>query len=441
MTLASTFVAGAMTPAGAAHARTRPTVRPSGRDRTGPTTQCPWLAAAIGAGQTPAQLAETVLRRMTVPEKLGELVLVDTGEYENLDAGVPRLCIPPLTLQDGPQGLAFGAEHVTQLPAPLGLAATFDTSLARAYGEVQGTEAIGQGVDVVQGPNLNIDRVPQSGRTYEGFGEDPTLVSAMGVADIQGIQSTGALAMAKHFAVYDQETDRGELDDLVSSRALHELYLAPFRAAVTEGHVAAVMCAYPRLNGTFQCQDGTLLDELAQWGFTGFVRSDLGSVHDPPAAIAAGTDLIKPAAVDRLATLVGQSGMPLSALDTAVARVLTTMFAHGLIGRPATGSPDSVVDPPAHAALALGVAERSAVLLKNAGVLPLQPSHLKSIAVIGAAASPAPVTTGYGSSKVLAPFVSTPLAAIRRRAGTGTAVTFADGGSTTKPLPPCPASS
>ncbi len=110
----------------------------------------------------------------------------------------------------------------------------------------------------------------------------------MGVADAEGIQSTGTLAMAKHFAVYNQETDRGVLDDQVPTRALEELYLPPFEAAVTQAHVSAAMCAYPQLNGTYQCQDPALLAQLGRWGFTGFIRSDLGSVHDPVAALAAG---------------------------------------------------------------------------------------------------------------------------------------------------------
>lgn len=417
--------------AGAAPADTTPT--PAGIAR------CPWLEAAIDRGETPAQLARDVLSRMTTTEKLGEIVLVSSGDYENVNAGVARLCIPPLALQDGPQGVGFGVEHVTQLPAPLGIAATFDTSLARLYGEVLGSEALGQGFDAIQGPTLNIDRVPQSGRTYEGFGEDPTLVSAMGVADIEGIQSTGAMAMAKHFAVYNQETDRGELNDLVDQRALEELYLPPFRAAVSQAHVSTVMCAYPQLNGTYQCQDGSLLGLLQQWGFTGFVRSDLGSVHDPLAALAAGTDLIKPASVDQLAPLVGQPGLPVSTIDAAVTRVLTTMFAHGVVTRSDGGSPDSVVDSPAHTAFAQTAAERAAVLLKNTrAVLPLDTARVHSIAVIGADASSAVVTTGHGSSRVLAPFVSTPLSAIRRRAGSGTTVTWAPGGSTTDLLPPVP---
>ena len=265
------------------------------------------------------------------------------------------------------------------------------------------------------------------------------LVSAMGVADIEGIQSTGTLAMAKHFAVYGQETDRGGLDDVVSTRALEEIYLPPFKAAVTQAHVSSVMCAYPQLNGTYQCQDPQLLDMLDQWGFAGFVRSDLGSVHDPVAALTSGTDLLKPGSIHQLATLLHQRALPQSAVDSAATQVLTQMFAHGLVGRVGVGSPGALVDSESHTDFALLAAERSAVLLKDSGsVLPLDPSRNRSVAVIGADASTAPVTTGFGSSKVTAPFVSTPLDAIRRRAGGGVAVSYTDGGSTTGALAPVP---
>ena len=220
---------------------------------------------------------------MTLAEKLGELVLSSSGSYENVNSGVARVCVPSLTLQDGPVGLAFGDTGVTQLPAPPGIAATFDTALARRYGQVEGSEARGQGIDVVQGPNLNIDRVPESGRAFEGYGEDPFLVSTMGVADIEGIQSQGVLADAKHLVAYSQETNRAALDARVSSPALNEIYLAPFKAAVVQAHVASIMCAYPELKGTFQCEDPALAQILKQWGFSGFVRSDLGAVHDPEA--------------------------------------------------------------------------------------------------------------------------------------------------------------
>ncbi len=404
-------------------------------------SQCPWLLGAMRRGDTPSQVASLVLARMTLSEKVGEIVLTAIGPYENVDEGVPRLCIPSLALQDGPDGVAAGARNVTQLPAPLGVAATFDPSLAHAYGQVEGSEARGQGFDVLQGPTLNVLRVPEDGRAYEGYGEDPLLVSELGVANIQGIQSEGVMAQAKHFASYSQETDRGALDDVVSAQALNEIYLPPFKAAVTQGGVASVMCAYPRLNGTFQCQDGSLLSVLGQWGFTGFVRSDLGAVHDPAAAVAAGTDLIKPASPERLVQLVRSGKLPTTAVDTAVHTVLTQMFATGVIGRAPEGVPDTPVDTASDTTFALEAAERSAVLLKNSGsVLPLGAGPLSSLAVIGADADTATVTTGLGSSQVVAPFVSRPLDAIQDRAGRNVAVTYSDGGSTTRPLPPIPTS-
>jgi len=404
-----------------------------------PLTSCPWLASAVARHETPSALAALVESRMTLAEKLGELALSAAGAYENVNRGVARLCIPSLTLQDGPAGLAFGDTGVTQLPAPLGIAATFDPSVARQYGQVEGEEARGQGIDVVQGPNLNIDRVPESGRAFEGYGEDPLLVSAMGVADIGGIQSQGVLADAKHLVTYSQETNRGALDTQVSSRALNEIYLAPFKAAVTQAHVASIMCAYPRLNGTFQCEDPGLAQVLQAWGFSGFVRSDLGAVHDPAAALSAGTDLLKPTSVADLTAAVSWGSVPVATIDADVERMLAQMFAYGLVGQTSTGVPGTPVDTTAHAAFALSAAERSAVLLQNrSNLLPIDSAHIRSVAVIGADASTAPVTAGFGSSHVVAPFTSAPLAAIQGRLGANVAVQYADGGSTTRPLPGIP---
>ncbi len=377
---------------------------------------------------------------MTLGEKLDEIVLRYSGSYENVNTGVPRLCIPSLALQDGPSGLAFGDRGVTQLPAPIGVAASFATGLASEYGQVLGEEAAGQGIDVVQGPDLNIERVPESGRGFDGFGEDPLLVSGMGNAEIEGVQSQKVMADAKHLAVYSQETNRGALDNTVTARSLQEIYLRPFESAVADAGVASLMCAYPLLNGVFQCEDSSLLQNLRQWGFAGFVRSDNGAVHDPASALEAGTDLLKPASIEQLTAQVSNGSLPVSAVDTAVERVLTQMFAYGLVGRQTGGVPGTKVDSPEHAAVALKAAERSVVLLRNRqGSLPLDPSSVRSVAVIGAAASDAPVPAGFGSSHVIAPFVSTPLSAIKDGLGRAASVSYADGGSTTAALPVIPA--
>ena len=406
-----------------------------------PVADCPWLAQAMAAGDPPATLAAMVISRMTLDEKLGELILTTSGDYENVNHGVARLCIPSLTLSDGPWGLAYGDTGVTQLPVPLAVGATFDPSVALQYGDLIGSEAAGQGIDVSQGPNLNLDVVPTSGRADESYGEDPLLTTVLGSADIEGLQARGVMADAKHLAVYTQETNRGALDEQVPDRALQELYLPPFKAAVTGAHVASLMCAYPRLDGTFQCQDPALGLVLDDWGFAGFVRSDLGAVHDEPVAMGSDVQLLKPGASDVLTDALATGKLTMDSIDDDLARVLTQMFAFGVIGRPATGTPGTPVDSVAHTEFALTTAERSAVLLKNtSNVLPLSGSRGTSVAVIGADASTRPMTQGFGSSHVVPPFTSTPLDGLTAALAGKSTVAYADGGSTTRHLPSIPTS-
>jgi beta-glucosidase len=199
------------------------------------------------------------------------------------------------------------------------------------------------------------------------------------------------------------------------------------------------MCAYPRLDGTFQCEDPALGLTLEEWGFAGFVRSDLGAVHDEPGALASGVELLKPGAADELETALADQRLSLATVDGDVDRVLTEMFAFGVVGRPATGTPGTPADPPRHAQFALTTAEQAAVLLKNAsGLLPLSARHVGSVAVIGADASTHPVTEGFGSSHVVAPFTSTPLAGLTAALAGKAKVGYAEGGSTTQHLPTVP---
>ncbi|HVC25022.1 MAG TPA: glycoside hydrolase family 3 C-terminal domain-containing protein [Acidimicrobiales bacterium] len=397
--------------------------------------RCVWIAQARTHALSPRRLANEVLARMTLAEKAGLAVLRASGGYENLTSAVPRLCLPSLTLQDGPNGVAYGATGVTQLPSSLGVAASFDPSLARAYGEVEGAEARGKGIDVVQGPNLNLMRVPTSGRGFEGYGEDPYLASVMGVADIRGIQSEGVLADAKHFTAYNQETARLILREDVARRPLEELYLAPFRAAVRTGHVASIMCSYGALNGANDCSDPSLYATLRSWGFTGFVRSDLAAVFNPVTAFRAGIDLVKPMRASTLAALVRRGRISVADLDRAVRSTLTAMFRFGLVAHPRAPTISKDVATPAHARLALRAAEESMVLLKDQGVtLPLRLGG--SLAVIGPAAAVRPVTAGSGSAYVVPPFVVTPLAAIEGRVRRGVHVLYAAGMPPDRVLPP-----
>ena len=380
---------------------------------------------------------------MTLAEKVGFVQLVRRGRIENVNSGVPALCIPPLTLVDGPNGLAFDLRGVTQLPASIALAATFDPKLAYDYGEVLGIEARAKGFDAVQAPELNLAQVPQSGRIFEAFGEDPLLASVMGVADADGIQSRDVMAVAKHFTAYNQETERETLHEIVPERALVELYDRPFQAVVTEAHVASVMCAYGVLNGVADCADPRLYRLLDSWGFTGFVRSDLGAVINPAPAFRAGLDLIKPSEIDETRVMITRAvhdgSITPSMLDQAVIHVLTEMFAFGLIAHPRTAEVTAAATTPGDALTALRVAEHSVVLLKNADdVLPLARAP-GSVAIIGDDAENAALTAGEGSAYVNPPFLITPLRALRNAFSQGTTIRTAAGEPALSLLPPIPA--
>jgi len=371
---------------------------------------------------------------MTLPEKAAFVVLQARGGTENIDVGVPSLCIPSLTLSDGPNGIANNVTGVTQLPAAIGIAASFDPAVARATGRVLGAEARTKGFDVAQGPELNLARVPQSGRIFETFGEDPYLTTVLGTANIRGIQATGVMANAKHFSGYTQETARFRLDQVVSLQALAELYDAPFAAAVKDAHVASVMCSYGSLNGINDCSDPYIYSTLQSWGFTGFVRSDLTAVTNAAQAFRAGLSLIKPASATSLVRMVRSGAIPVRDLNRAVSSVLTQMFAYGMIARPRHGSLTAQAATPAHTSVALSAAEAGVVLLKNAGsILPVSDKN-PSVAVIGVDASSLPQSTGGGSSAVEAPFVVTPLAAIRSALGKRVLVSYAPGGPTSLDL-------
>jgi beta-glucosidase len=393
-----------------------------------PASTCPWVEDSLHHRGSPSTLASEVVAKMTLPEKAGFVILRTRRGTENVNVGVPSLCIPPLTLSDGPNGVANKVSGVTQLPAAIGVAASFDPAVAQATGQVLGAEARAKGFDVAQGPELNLARVPQSGRIFETFGEDPYLTSVLGVANISGIQSAGVMANAKHLTGYTQETARIRLDQVVPLRALAELYDAPFAAAVKQAHVASVMCSYGSLNGINDCSDPYIYSTLRTWGFAGFVRSDLQAVSHTAQAFAAGLSLIKPGSAESLVNLVKAGTLPVSDLNRAVESVLSRMFAYGMIARPLEGTLATPATSPAHKAVALRAAEASVVLLKNAGGdLPLS-AHVRSIAVIGSAASTNPATTGEGSSRVKAPFVVTPLAALRASVGKRVRVSYTPGG-------------
>jgi beta-glucosidase len=394
---------------------------------------CPWVGSTAPVSERVSQL----MAQMTQDQKITMLHGTgSTSPYVGNTSAIPSLCVPALGLQDGPGGPGDGLGGVTQLPAPVAGAATFDTALEREYGVVAGNEFAGKGADVALGPTLNIVRDPRWGRAFETFSEDPYLTSRLAVAQITGVQSQGVMAQAKHAAVYNQETYRNGMSDnaIVDTRTLQEIYLPGFQAAVTQGATASVMCGYSVINGTFACQHPYILNTALyqQAGFGGFVTSDWGGLHSTVPAANAGMTMEMPGAAffgDQLRQAVASGQVTQATLDTMVSRVLTQMFAFGLFDKAKTGSTGAVVTTAAHKATARQIAEEGTVLLKNSGVLPLSTSTTKKIAVIGTDGGAGVASVGGGSATVTSSGTVSPLTGIQNRAGSAATVQYeaADG--------------
>ncbi|HZC25902.1 MAG TPA: glycoside hydrolase family 3 C-terminal domain-containing protein, partial [Actinopolymorphaceae bacterium] len=388
-----------------------------------------WLDAA----QPPGQRAAELVAQMTLDEKITELHGIQNADHRRFVPGIDRLGIPPLVITNGPAGVGPGDNPhqpaATALPAPISLAASFDRGLATQYGVVTGAETRDLAESLLEGPDVNIARVPVNGRTFEGYGEDPYLAGQISVGNIDGIQSQGIIAEVKHYTANNQEANRFAVNEIIDDRTLHEIYLPQFEASVKDAHAGTVMCAYPKVNGAFACENDPLLADVlrGQWGFDGFVQSDFGAAHSTVASANAGMDLEMPAGVFyadamRQAVLSGQVSM--QTIDTLLIRRFTVMIRFGLFDPPLTMSPIPVQ---ADGAFARTAAEDGTVLLKNDGAqLPLDASALHSVAVIGPFAGAAK-TGGGGSSHVLPEYTVGPVDGIKNRVGPGAAVMFDDG--------------
>ena len=391
----------------------------------------PWMDAT----QPPATRAQELLAQMTSAEKI---VMMHGSTSCNgygacVDANT-RLGIPQLRLQDGPAGVADGQTGVTELPAPVAGAASWDTSLMKQYGQVIGGETWAKGANVSLGPTINITRDPRWGRAFESYSEDPYLNGQLAAADIQGIQSQGPIDQVKHYAVYNQETYRNTSSDnaQVSARTEQEIYLPAFQAAVQQGGAESIMCSYAEVNGTFACENPNLLQTILrnQFGFTGFVTSDWGGTHSTVASDnngldqeMNGSDFYGTALTNALAA--GQ--VTQASIDGHVLNILTAMFAAGLFDKTNSGALTNNVTSTADTTVARQVAEEGSVLLKNNNsILPITSAD-KSIAVIGDDAGVDAETAGNGSAHVNAPYVTTPYQGIQTRAGSSASVTYSQG--------------
>jgi len=382
---------------------------------------------------SPHERANLLLAQMTLDEKIemvhGEL----PAPYGFYNAPIPRPGIPALTMADGPAGIRVARQDVnegkaTALPAPIGLAATWDLTAAKQYGDLLGHEAWATGHNVVLGPQLDIARVPVFGRLFEALGEDPRLAGEMAVRYIQGIQGHPVVATAKHYQMNTQEENRFEADAQLDERTLQEIYTPAFEAAVKDGQVGSVMGAFNKVNGIYSCENRHLLIDILkqQLGFQGWVMSDYEAAHSTVETANAGLDQEMPNGIffsDRLreATQMGQ--VSVTTLDDKVHRILRTMFAFGLFDQPVQITPLPVQE---HGKLAREIAGKGVVLLKNAdGLLPLAQPEVRSVAVIGADADNN--IAGGGSSVVQPTYFVSILEGIRRRAGEGVRVEYAEG--------------
>lgn len=388
-----------------------------------------WVATAQDAGAR----ARHLVSKMTLQEKISELHGIRDATHFRYVPGVARLGIPALRVANGPAGVGPAGDRpqlpATALPAPISLGTTWDVEAARVYGEIIGKETRDLGYGLLEGPDVNIMRVPQNGRTFEAFGEDPFLTSQFAVAEIRGLQSQNAIADVKHYDANNQEADRFRINEIIGERALHEIYLPAFKAAVQQGHVGSVMCAYPRINGVFNCENDLLLNQILKrrWNFNGFVTSDFGATHSTVPSALAGLDLEMPTGryfSSALEAAVKSGQVPMPRIDDMLVRRFRTMMDFGVYDHPPTRQ---TIPAEEDGLAARRLAEEGMVLLKNqGGILPLDAAHLHSVAVIGPYAAKA-ITGGGGSSHVVPLYTVDPVKGIESRVGARVKVGFADG--------------
>lgn len=380
---------------------------------------------------------ESLLGQMTIEEKVSMLAGTDWW----YTVPVERLGIPSLKMTDGPNGArGEGGMSAVCFPAGICLASSWDTALIERVGQALAQEARSKGALVLLAPTVNIQRTPLGGRNFETFSEDPYLTTRLAVAYIRGLQSQGVGASVKHYVCNDEEFERFTLSSEVRERALREIYLPPFRAAVREAGTWTVMAAYNNVNGIPASEHPYLLQEILrdEWGFDGVVMSDwFFSVKSTAASVNAGLDLEMPHPQwrgEQLLQAVERDEVTEATLDESVRRLLRLLNRAGLFEQPEIAQ-EQAIDLPEQRALVREAAAEGIVLLKNEGqVLPLQREQLTSIAVIGPNAKVAQIMGG-GSARVNAHYAVTPFQGIRSAAGERVQIRYAAGCANHKLLP------
>jgi beta-glucosidase len=370
---------------------------------------------------TPEQRADAIIQKMTLDEKIAQLHGVIDTENDRWIPGIERLGIPALPMANGPAGIGPAGliqPRATAFPAPITVAASWDTADAREYGAAVAGEIRAIGRTMLEAPTVNIARIPTSGRTFEGYGEDPFLTSKIGVANIEGIQSLHVIANVKHFALNNQEANRQFVDAFADERTMREIYFPAFEAAIKVGHVASLMCSYNKVNGQYACENKSLMTDVLRkdWGFDGFIVSDFWAAHDGIEDAKAGMDLEMPTGKtynENFESQVRDGKIPISQIDAFLRHRYVAMIRLGLFDIPITTSP---LPETANGRIAQRLASDGMVLLRNEnGVLPLDTAKQKTIAVIGPAADV--LVEGGGAASVLPLHTITPIQALRARFG------------------------
>jgi beta-glucosidase len=344
--------------------------------------------------------ADAMLRKLTLEEKI---VLLGGAEGMAIRKE-PGIGMRALRMSDGPMGVKSWG-YSTAYAAGVGLAASWDTDLARKVGEGIGADARARGVSFMLGPGVNIYRTPMNGRNFEYFGEDPFLAGQIAADYIRGVQSRGVIATVKHFIANNSEYDRHRINTIIDERTLREIYLPAFEAAVKLGNAGSVMDSYNRINGEYATENSFLNNEVLkkEWGFKGILMSDWGATYDGVAAANGGLDLEMGNAdfmtVKTLLPAIKEGKVSESVIDDKVRRILRTAMQFGFFDREQSDPSIPLLNQESKA-VALQSAEEGTVLLKNEGnLLPLNARKIHSLAVLGPNAYPA-VPGGEGSSQV-----------------------------------------
>lgn len=388
---------------------------------------------------------EKLIKKMTLEEKVGLL----HGNSKFYVAGVERLGIPEWSLSDGPHGVraeinrhdwayaGWTNDSASYFPTGTAFAAAWNPELAYRRGEVLGEEARWRKKDVLLGPGVNIIRSPLCGRNFEYMSEDPYMNSVLAVAYIKGLQSRDVACSVKHFAVNNQETNRTTVDVECSERALREIYLPAFKAAVQEGGALTVMAAYNKFRGEFCAENNYLVRKILrnEWGFDGVYVTDWGAAHSTVPSMEAGLDLEMGTLIDKyedwyyanpLVEAVKSGKIPMSLVDEKVGDVLRVMIKTNVLDPKKRFGPGSM-NTKEHQQATYDAAAEAIVLLKNQNnLLPLDFSSIKSLAVIGDNATRKHSNGGL-SSEIKAVYEVTPLEALRAKWGDKVDIRFAQG--------------